>query len=313
MSRQIRFGVQTPPQNTTWQELVSVWKAIDQAGYDTAWVFDHFFPIFSEPSGPCFEAWTTLTGLALQTSRIEVGVLVTGNTYRHPPVLAKIAATLDHATGGRLILGIGAGWFEAEHRAYGIPFYTTAERIQRLDESVQIIKGLWTQPKTTFEGRYYSVKDAWCEPKPVRKPHPPILIGAAGEKMTLKVVARHADIWNTFGSPAVFSNKIRALQEHCASVGRNFDEIEISWAGVAVICDSAAMKQEVLGKIAEAWHRPVEEMDQSALVGTLDQIRSRIDEFIKIGVTHFIVGATPPFDPAGLRRFAAEVIPKFKS
>ncbi|HYR83117.1 MAG TPA: LLM class F420-dependent oxidoreductase [Terriglobia bacterium] len=313
MSRKLRFGVQTPPQNTTWQELVSVWKTIDQAGYDTAWVFDHFFPIFSDPSGPCFEAWVALTALVLQTSKIEAGVLVTGNTYRHPPVLAKMAATLDHATGGRLILGIGAGWFEQEHKAYGIPFYTTAERIGRLDESIQIIKSLWTQPKTTFEGRYYSVKDAAAEPKPLRKPHPPVLIGAAGERMNLKVVAKHADIWNTFGSPAVFSKKIQVLREHCANVGRNFDEIEISWAGFGVICDSKAMKQEVLSKVAATWGRSVEEMEQSALVGTVDEIRARIDEFTRIGVTHFIVGASSPFDHAGLRRFAAEVIPKVKS
>jgi F420-dependent oxidoreductase-like protein len=313
MTRQIRFGVQTPPQNSTWQELVSVWKTIDQAGYDTAWGFDHFFPIFSDSSGPCFEAWVTLTGLALQTSKLECGVLVTGNTYRHPAVLAKMAATLDHASGGRLILGIGAGWFELEHRAYGFPFYTAAERIRRLDESVQIIKSLWTQRQTTFDGRYYAIKEAWCEPKPVRKPHPPILIGAAGEKMNLKVVAKHADIWNTFGSAAVFRKKLEVLRGHCATVGRNMDEIEVSWTGLGVICESAAMKQEVLSKMAAAWGRSLEEMDQSALVGTVDQIRARIDDFIKVGVTHFIIGARAPFDQAGLRRFADEVIPKFKS
>jgi F420-dependent oxidoreductase-like protein len=313
MARQIRFGVQTPPQNCTWQELASVWKTIDNAGYETAFGFDHFFPIFSDPSGPCYEAWVTLSALAVQTSKVEVGVLVTGNTYRNPAILAKMATTLDHACGGRLILGIGAGWFELEHTAYGIPFYTTAERIRRLDESVQIIKSLWTQPRTNFKGRYYEIKDAPAEPKPVRKPHPPILIGAAGEKLTLKVVAKHADIWNTFGSPALFRNKLQVLREHCATVGRNIDDIEVSWAGFAVVCDSENMKQEVLRKAAAAWARPLEEMEQSALIGTLDEIRRRIDEFVEIGVTHFIVGARAPFDHAALRRFADEVIPKFRS
>jgi F420-dependent oxidoreductase-like protein len=311
MAHRIRFGVQTPPQNCTWQELATAWKAIDESHYDTAWVFDHFFPIFTDPSGPCLEGWIALTGLALQTTKVEVGVLVTGNTYRHPALLAKMAATLDHVTGGRMILGIGSGWFELEHNAYGIPFYTTAERIRRLDESLQIIKSLWTRPQTSFNGRYYAVKDAWCEPKPVRKPHPPILIGAAGEKLNLKVVAQHADIWNTFGSPAVFRGKLQVLQAHCA-MGRDFNEIEVSWAGFAAICESPDIKRDLLGKMAAAWGRTPEDMEQSALVGSANEIKGRIEEFIAVGVTHFIVSASAPFDHAGLRRFADEVIPKFR-
>jgi F420-dependent oxidoreductase-like protein len=313
MARQIRFGVQTPPHNCTWQELGPVWKTIDQAGYDTAWVFDHFFPIFSDPSGPCFEGWITLTSLAVQTTRVEVGVLVTGNTYRYPAVLAKMASTLDHATGGRLIFGIGSGWFEQEHNAYGIPFYTTASRIQRLDESLQIIKGLWTQRQTTFNGRYYTIKDAWCEPKPVRKPRPPIMIGAAGEKLNLKVVAKHADIWNTFGPPDLFRAKLQILREHCASVGRNPGEIEVSWLGAVALCDSEAARQKALSAVAAAWGRSTEEIDQSSLIGTRDQICARIDKFIDAGVTHFIVGASSPFDHTGIRRFADEVIARYAS
>jgi F420-dependent oxidoreductase-like protein len=312
MAHRIRFGVQTPQQNCSWQDLVSAWKTIDQAGYDTVFAFDHFFPIFSDPSGPCFEGWVGLAALAAQTSRVEVGLLVTGNTYRNPALLAKMAVTLDHATGGRLILGIGSGWFEQEHIAYGIPFYTTAERIRRFDEAMQIIKSLWTQKQTSINGKYYTIKDAWCEPKPVRKPYPPVLIGASGEKMNLKVVAKHANIWNTFGTPEVFRNKLQVLKEHCATVGRNFDEIEISWAGFGSVCESTSMKQEALSKLAAMWGRTPEEMDQSALVGTVDQIRSRMDEFIKVGVTHFIVGASAPFDHPGLRRFAEEIIPKYK-
>jgi F420-dependent oxidoreductase-like protein len=313
MAHRVRFGVQTPQQNCSWQDLVSVWKTIDQAGYDSAFAFDHFFPIFSDPSGPCFEGWVGLAALAVQTSKVEVGLLVTGNTYRNPALLAKMAVTLDHATGGRLILGIGSGWFEQEHTAYGIPFYTTAERIRRFDEAMQIIKGLWTQKQTTINGKYYTIKDAWCEPKPVRQPYPPVLIGASGEKMNLKVVAKHANIWNTFGSPEVFRNKLQILKEHCATVGRNFNEIEVSWAGFGAVCDSASGKQEALRRLAAMWGRSPEEMDPMALVGTVDQIRSRIDEFMKAGVTHFIVGASAPFDHAGIRRFAEEIIPKYKS
>ena len=313
MAHPVRFGVQTPQQNCTWQDLVSAWKTIDQAGYDTAFAFDHFFPIFSDPSGPCFDGWVSLAALGSQTSRVEVGLLVTGNTYRNPALLAKMAATVDHVTGGRLILGIGSGWFEQEHNAYDIPFYTTAERIRRFDEAMQIIKSLWTQKQTNVKGKYYSVKDAWGEPKPVRKPYPPVLIGAAGEKMNLKVVAKHANIWNTFGTPEVFRNKLQILKDHCSAVGRNFNEIEVSWAGFGAVCNSASEKQEVLRKLAAMWGRSPEEMDQSALVGTVDQIRSRVDEFMKVGVTHFIVGASAPFDHAGIRRFAEQIIPKYRT
>src|ERR1051326_4274243 len=258
MAHRIRFGVQTPQQNCRWQDLVSVWKTIDQTGYDTAFAFDHFYPIFSDPSGPCFEGWIALAGLAVQTTKLEVGLLVTGNTYRNPALLAKMAATLDHATGGRLILGIGSGWFEQEHKAYDIPFYTAAERIRRFDEALQIIKSLWTQKQTTFSGKYYSIKDAYGEPKPVRRPFPPILIGAAGEKMNLKVVAKHANIWNTFGSPDTFRQKLQVLKDHCATVGRNFDEIEISWAGFGMVCKSASERQEALAKVAATWGRKPE-------------------------------------------------------
>jgi F420-dependent oxidoreductase-like protein len=312
MAHRVRFGVQTPQQNCSWQDLVSVWKTIDQSGYDTAFGFDHFVPIFSDPSGPCFEGWIGLAALAAHTSNVEVGLLVTGNTYRNPALLAKMAATLDHATGGRLILGIGSGWFEQEHKAYDIPFYTTAERIRRLDEAMQIIKSLWTQKQTNFSGKYYSIKDAWGEPKPIRKPYPPVLIGAAGEKMSLKVVARHANIWNTFGSPEAFRNKLQILKEHCSTVGRNFDEIEISWAGFGSVCNSESEKQAVLGTLAKMWGRSAEEMDQAGLVGTVDQIRSRVDQFMKVGVTHFIIGVSAPFDHSGIRRFAEQIIPKYK-
>src|SRR5215831_15927841 len=149
------------------------------------------------------------------------------STSRSP---CEDGATLDHIIAGRLIMGIGAAWFELEHNAYGIPFYTIGERIRRLDEAVAIIKSMWTAEKTTIHGRYYQVSEARCEPKPIRKPHPPFMIGGAGEKLTLRVVAKHADIWNTFGSASLFRSKLAVLREHCSSVGRNMDEIEI-WAG----------------------------------------------------------------------------------
>lgn len=313
MAKPIRFGVQTAPQNTTWEELRATWKLIDSLGYDTAWTFDHFFPILSDPSGPCFDGWISLTALAVESSRVRAGVLVTGNTYRHPAVLAKMGATLDNVCGGRLIMGIGAAWFEMEHDAYGIPFYTVAERLNRLDEAAEIIRRLWTTKQLTFDGRYYQLKDAYCEPKPVQQPHPPIMIGGAGEKLTLKIVAKHADQWNTFGSPELFRHKIGVLREHCDAVGRNFDDIEISWAGASLVTDSREEKDDLLRRYSAYFGLTPELYEKAALVGTASEVRDRISRFIEVGVTHFIPIANTPFKHESIRRFAEEVIPAFRS
>jgi F420-dependent oxidoreductase-like protein len=312
MAKKIRFGVQTAPQNTTWEELLNTWKLVDSLGYDTAWTFDHFFPILSDPTGPCFEGWISLTALAAQSSRVHAGVLVTGNTYRNPAVLAKMGATLDHISGGRLIMGIGAAWFEMEHNAYGIPFHTVTERIRRLDEASEIIRRLWTEKQVTFDGRYYKLKDAYCEPKPLQQPHPPIMIGGAGEKLTLRVVAKHADQWNTFGSPELFLHKIGVLREHCDAVGRNFDDIEISWAGASLVTDSREEKDELLRKYAGYFGLTPEQYGQGALVGSASEVRERISRFIEVGVTHFIPIANTPFNNDSIRRFAEEIIPSFR-
>jgi F420-dependent oxidoreductase-like protein len=311
MAKRIRFGVQAPQQNVTYEGLRETWKLIDSLGYDTAWVFDHFFPILSDPSGPCYEGWTVLAALAAETSLVQVGTLVTGNMYRNPALLAKMGATLDHTSGGRLIMGIGAGWFEQEHVAYDIPFGTTAERIHRVDEAAEIIKRLWTEKQVTFEGRYYHLKDAYCEPKPLQTPRPPIMMGGSGEKLMLKVIAKHADQWNTFGSPEVFRHKIEVLKEHCATVGRNFDEIEISWAGAALVTDSKDERDALLKGWATAFGVTPEQYAPSTLVGTVAEVRDRIQALIEVGVTHFIPIANTPFNHDSIRRFAEEVMPGF--
>lgn len=312
MQKPIRFGVQTPPQHTTWHEMREAWRLIDDLGYDTAWTFDHFFPILSDPSGPCFEGWIALAALAAETSRVRVGVLVTGNTYRHPAVLAKMGATLDHTSGGRLMMGIGAAWFEMEHAAYGIPFYTTPERIARLDEAAQVIKLLWSEKQSNFDGRYYKLKDAYCEPKPLQKPRPPIVIGGAGEKLLLRVVAKHADVWNTFGPPEVFRHKISVLRGHCRAVGRDPDEIEISWAGTTLVTESSSEKEALVRRLSEAFGRPPEEVEAGLLIGSASQISDRIRQFIEVGVTHFILIAPAPYNRDTLRQFAQKVMPQFR-
>jgi len=279
MTYPIRFGLQTPQQHLSWQELLGLWQEVDALGYDTAWVFDHFLPIFSDPTGSCLEGWTALAALAMATRRVRLGVMVTGNTYRQPAVLAKMATTVDIISGGRLIFGLGAGWFELEHREYGVRFHTTLERLRRLDEACAVIKLLWTQEKSDFNGKHFKLESASFNPKPLQKPHPPILIGASGEKVALGIVAQHAQMWNSFGTPEIFRTKIARLEEHCRRVGRDPTTIE-----------------------------------KSVLIGgtlALDEARRRIDAYAAAGVTH-IVFSIGSGDRAWLRSFAKEVVPSYR-
>src|ERR1039458_6055610 len=179
----MRFAFKTAPQNTTWPDMLAVWKEADDiAIFESGWTFDHFYPIFSDSAGPCLEGWTTLAALAQATRRLRLGALVTGIHYRHPAVLANMAATLDIVSGGRLELGIGAGWNEEESGAYGIELGGPAERSDRFEEACQVIVSLLTRETTDFAGRYYQLTSARCEPKPVQQPHPPIVIGGSGAR-----------------------------------------------------------------------------------------------------------------------------------
>ena len=226
----MRFAFKTSPQNTTWADMLAVWREADGIElFESGWTFDHFYPIFSDSTGPCLEGWTTLTALAQASQRLRVGVLVTGMHYRHPAVLANMAATLDIVSGGRLEIGVGAGWNEEESGAYGIELGTPSERSDRFEEGVEVIINLLSQETTTFKGSYYQLTDARCEPKPVQQPHPPICIGGNGEQRTLRTAARFAQHWNFVGgTPAEFAHKRDVLHEHCATVGRDPKEVQLS-------------------------------------------------------------------------------------
>jgi F420-dependent oxidoreductase-like protein len=226
----MRFGLSTAPQNTTWGEVLALWQAADEMDvFESAWTFDHFYPIFSDSTGPCLEGWVTLTALAQATQRLRVGCLVSGMIYRHPAVLANMAATLDIVSGGRLELGIGAGWNEEECDAYGIELGTMTERFDRFAEGLEVIHGLLTQETTTFSGTHYRLDAARCEPKGVQRPHPPFVIGGSGEKRTIPLVARWAQHWNA-GGPTLeaFSAKLDVLHAACDRIGRDPAEIEVS-------------------------------------------------------------------------------------
>ena len=278
----LRWGIKTAPQHTTYEAMVAVWQEADRTPvFEHAWLFDHFNPIQGDLDGPCFEGWTLLSALAAQTSRLRLGLMVAGNTYRHPAVHAHMAATVDVISGGRLDFGIGAGWNEYEHESMGIPLYSTGERIRRFGEACEIAKRLWTQPLTDFDGRYYQLRQARCEPKPVQKPYPPIVIGGGGEQLTLRVVAQHADIWNCPGTDVeIITRKTRILHEHCAAIGRDPADIELS----------------VQARI-----------DYDDLPATVETLRPLIDA----GATHIILMLAYPYPDGIVARLADEIVGEF--
>jgi F420-dependent oxidoreductase-like protein len=226
----VRFAFKTSPQDTTWADMLSVWTAADDIDvFESGWTFDHFYPIRSDPSGPCLEGWTSLTALAQATRRLRLGTMVTGAHYRHPAVLANMAATLDIISGGRLEIGIGAGVNQEESNAYGIHLGTPSERSDRFEEFCDVITQLLTRETTSFSGRYYTLTEARCEPKPIQRPHPPLCLGGNGEKRTLRTVARFAQHWNmSNGTPEDFVRRRDVLHAHCADAGRDPAEILLS-------------------------------------------------------------------------------------
>jgi F420-dependent oxidoreductase-like protein len=226
-----RHALKTPPQHGEWQDFLDTWLAADDIElFESAWTMDHFYPLTPPLDGTHLESWTMLAALAQATRRLRLGSMVNGMHYRHPAVTANMAVTLDLISGGRFNLGLGAGWFEPESDAYGMPLGTLKERFDRFDEGVEVIHRLLTQTETTFSGKYYQLTNARCEPKAVQQPRPPIAIGGKGKRRTLKTVARWADLWDmTFpDSPAAWRECDAALREHCEREGRNPDEIERS-------------------------------------------------------------------------------------
>jgi F420-dependent oxidoreductase-like protein len=277
----LRWGVKTSPQHTNYDAILKVWQEVDKnPAFEHAWLFDHFAPIQGDLDGPCLEGWTTLAALAAQTSRLRLGLMVAGTTYRHPAVHAHMAATVDVISNGRVDFGIGAGWNEYEHQSMGIPLYKPGERIRRLGEACEVTKRLFTQHLTDFDGKYYQLKEARLEPKPIQKPYPPLVIGGGGEQLTLRVVAQYADVWNHGGSDVEeFRHKVSVLHEHCAAVGRDPKGIELS----------------VQNRINYD--------DLSASVATLQPL-------VDAGATHLVLMLTYPYPDGIVARLADEVVAK---
>jgi F420-dependent oxidoreductase-like protein len=280
----------------------------EELGYDSFWVMDHFHQIqnVGQPQEPMLEGWATISVLAGLTSKIKLGTMVTGNTYRHPSVLAKMGATVDVLSKGRLFMGIGAAWNEEEASAYGIPFPSTKERLERLDEAVQVILKMWTEDKASFDGKYYQLRDAYCNPKPIQKPHPPILIGGGGEKRTLRTVAKYGDASNLFGSVDTVKRKLDILRGHCKEVGRDYNSIVKSKLGRVVIGDRGSIEKG----FAQMGATP-ERMREFLTYGTPEQVRQEVEAFREAGIDYLIFSFDPRNEVEAVTSFGKDVVSTF--
>ena len=283
------------------EELVETAAHAERTGWDGVYVADHFMPDGERSSTPRLEAWTTISAVAAVVPRVRIGVLVSGNTYRHPAVLANMSATVDRLSGGRHVLGLGAGWQVNEHEAYGIDLPPAAERLERLDEACEVIRLLHTEPRSNFEGRHYRLVDAPCEPKPVQSPLP-LLVGVSGERLGLRVAAKWADEWNCWGLPEEIAAKSAVLDRHCEAIGRDPASIRRSAQALVLMSEDA-------GQLAEwrATDAPVARM-----IGTPSELAEVIAAYAAAGVDEFVVsdrtlGAAGTERRAAMDRFIADV------
>lgn len=300
----MRFSVWPNPQQP-WQGVLDVAGHAESTGWDGVWFADHFMPLGDDVSQPTLECWSVLAALAAAVPRVRIGALVSGNTYRHPAVLANIAATVDRISGGRVVLGLGAGWQENEHEAYGIDFYDVRERLARLEEACQVVKALTEQERSDFEGRYYTLKQAPLEPKPVQSPMP-LLVGGGGEKVTMRIAATYADEWNVWGTPDVLRHKGEVLDRHCDRLGREPSTIARSAQSLLFLSTDETWLEKQRERVAGS---------DRAIVGTPAEVTEAIAAYRGAGVDEFIV---PDFTlGSGQRKldtldlFINEVAPSF--
>jgi F420-dependent oxidoreductase-like protein len=308
----LKFGLQHP--NFTFdgqggkivEKLRTLARKAESLGFDSFWVMDHFHQIqyVGQPEEPMLEGWTTQAVVAGLTEKIKLGTLVTGIVYRHPSVLAKIGATLDALSNGRLFMGVGAAWNVEEATAYGIPFPPVKERMQRLEEAVQIIRKMWTEETSTFNGKFYQIQNAYCNPKPIQKPYPPIMIGGSGERRTLRIVAKYADACNIFGSTETVKKKLGILREHCHLVGRDYDSIVKSRLGRVIIDKERKKVDEAVRDMTEERRR------EYAIYGTPEEVRRQVEAFRDSGIEYLIVNLEPDRELQALELFANEVVKK---
>lgn len=295
----IRFGVQVGP-SRPFPELLETWLTLEELGFDIAYITDHFVS-YSEATGaiPVFEGPTVLSALATNTTRMRCGTMVAGNTFRNPAILAKVAVTLDHVSGGRFELGMGSGHIQFEHEQYNIPYHTRGRRLRMLGEAAKIVRSLLTQELTSHQGRYYELDDAFCEPKPLQDPLP-LLIGGIGEDLTMRVVAESADIWNNWTSPDLetYAGRLEALKKHCADVGRDPSNVRKSLHIKPLIGET---ENEVLERAN------LSERHRSQ--GTPEQVAENLLSFVRLGVSDFVFMLDSAPDRRSLELLATQVAP----
>jgi F420-dependent oxidoreductase-like protein len=320
VTKKVSFGVFLPfyvfqdkalSASSLFTRIRDVALECERLGYHSVWLDDHLM----YGNRPILECWSTLAALSAVTTRIRLGTMVTCASFRNPALLAKIAATVDVISGGRLEFGIGAGVQKTEHRAYGFPFPAASARIERMKEAVEIIKKLWTEEKASYKGKHYRVKEAVCEPKPLQKPHPPITIGGGGEKLTLKVTAQHADRydWGYVPSLELYQHKLKVLESRCSTVGRDFQEIEKScWPGGQVVI--ARNQGELRGKIVREKPKIIalKDFERTSLIGTPYECVRKLQQYVDLGVTHFMLFFGDLPNLSGLRLFAETVAKKMQ-
>ena len=288
-------------------------KEAEEAGFDAMWLYDHFHTVPTPQHETVFECWSSMAALARETSTIRLGQMVTCNSYRPPALLAKMASSIDVMSNGRVILGIGAGWYEHEYNAYGYDYPETPDRLRMLREALQVIKAMWTQEEATFEGRYYHLRGAINEPKPVQKPHPPIWIGGGGERVTLKLVAQYGDASNFGGDLETTRRKLEILREHCDSVGRDYDSVLKTTEFYAILGNT----REVDRVVADTARRTGQ--DESFIRswhphhGDADTIAGQINRYAELGIQYFVVNLPNAFEGGVITRFAQEILPRLGS
>ncbi len=311
----MRFGIQTSINDVSWTELADMWRFLDrETSFYSAWTFDHFVPPGpgQDPNGSCFEGWSVLAALAAITERIRLGCLVTGVTYREPAVLAKMAATVDHISNGRLEFGIGAAWHEAEHRMYGINFPPVKERQDRLEEAVRMIRLLFDgEAPVNFDGSYYHLRDAAFAPRCVQRPHPPIMVGGGGEKRTLRTLARYGDVMNVSGSPEAVRAKIAVLERHCREVGRDPSEIAKTASTAVIVSDNDRLIDRVATMLAAGSEMSPAEAKQRMPIGSASHVRDVVERYAEVGVSQIIMMAQAPWKREIYQRLNEEVVAQF--
>lgn len=302
------FGLQLHPQYTTWDEMRDAALLAEEAGWDVLMTWDHFVPLMGDVTGPNLEGWQILAAFAAITKKPQIGMLVSGNTYRHPAVLANMATTLDNISNGRAVLGIGAAWNEHEHKMYGIDFDTAPIRLAKLREATRIIRGLLDTGTVTYEGTYYKLENATLGTRPIQK-RLPILVGGGGEQVTLKITARYADWWHGFGTADVIKHKLDVLKKHCEDVGRDYNEIAPTAGGSILVRDDLNTVDKRMREVSK--RNKVEAPNRPAVLGSPDEIAKKLLEYHRNGVKGFLFGMSPPYDRETIERTMTEVKPRF--